>query len=224
MIPECLRMVAPAVGLHASLLPDYSGGAPLVWAMINGERQTGITLFQMSDGVDDGPIYGQVATEISASDTIATLYARIEGLGLLLLREYLPRIAQGGAKPHVQYEENRRVFPQRCPDDGVIDWGQSATKVYDFIRAQTKPYPGAFSFIHGRKVIIWSCIKLPEGRRSTSCPAGMIFYDEEIKKVLVYTGQNGAIELGDVTVDGDDMPAASFIDRYLNAKETAFDV
>jgi len=64
--------------MHASLLPDYSGGAPLVWAMINGEKRTGITLFQMGDGVDSGPIVGQAEEPILDNDTIETLYARIE--------------------------------------------------------------------------------------------------------------------------------------------------
>jgi len=78
MIPKAWRALAPAYGLHASLLPDYSGGAPLVWAMINGETKTGITLFQMDDGVDSGPIADQSKEPIHPTDTIATLYPRIE--------------------------------------------------------------------------------------------------------------------------------------------------
>lgn len=223
MIPKFLRDVAPAVGLHASLLPDYSGGAPLVWAMINGERQTGVTLFQMGDGVDNGPIYGQAATEISSQDTIATLYSRIENLGVSLLQEYLPKIARGVALPQVQDEKKRRVFPQRCPDDGLINWGQSATKVYNFIRAQTKPYPGAFSFIQGRKVIILSCDKLPEKSPPAEHSVGAISYDEESKRVLVFTGQNNVVGLGEVLVEGIEMSAATFLLEHLHVKKLVFD-
>ena len=111
MVPRRWRVLAPAFGLHASLLPDYSGGAPLVWAMIDGAKQTGITLFRMEDGVDDGPVLGQAATAILATDTIATLYARIEVLGLELLRRELPLLAQGCAILTPQDTAARRVFP-----------------------------------------------------------------------------------------------------------------
>lgn len=156
LLPRSLREIAPAVGLHASLLPDYSGGAPLVWAMINGETETGISLFQLADGVDSGPVYGQVREEIRAGDTIATLYARIEQRGLELLRTHLPRIARGEAVPWLQDESRRRVFPQRSPLDGRIAWDRDAGFIVRFIRAQTRPYPGAFTTLAGDPLTIWA--------------------------------------------------------------------
>lgn len=155
MIPRAWREVAPAYGLHASLLPDYSGGAPLVWAMINGEERTGITMFRMDDGVDSGPIVGQLAEPIHAHDTIATLYERIGERGLQLVRQCLPVIASGQPVLAVQDETRRRVFPQRGPEDGNIDWTKSAVEIDRFVRAQTRPYPGAFSSLGGQKWSIW---------------------------------------------------------------------
>jgi methionyl-tRNA formyltransferase len=155
MVPKNIRNIAPTAGLHASLLPDYSGGAPLVWAIINGEKKTGISLFIMDDGVDSGDIIGQVAERIFRSDTIATLYCRIEEKGIWLLKKYLPKIAKGSAAYTLQNENKRRVVPQRSPEDGLIDWNLSAKRIYDFVRAQTKPYPGAFTLIKGKKVSIW---------------------------------------------------------------------
>ena len=122
MIPKRWRELAPANGLHASLPPDYSGGAPLVWAMINGESRTGITLFQMDAGVDFGPIVGQKEEQILPSDTIATLYSRIEERGLELLQEVLPQLVHGTLKLKQQDENKRRIMPQRSPEDGLIDW------------------------------------------------------------------------------------------------------
>lgn len=156
MIPQDWLEYAPAYGLHASLLPDYSGGAPLVWAIINGENETGITLFKFADGVDNGPIVGQARTEIRDEDNIATLYARVEELGLELLEEYLPKLADGTAKLQLQDESKRRIFPQRGPEDGMIDWSWSARGIYNFVRAQTRPYPGAFTTWKGRLIKIWS--------------------------------------------------------------------
>lgn len=163
MVPKVLRDIAPAIGLHASLLPDYSGGAPLVWAMINGESRTGITLFQMDDGVDSGPIIGQAEEPILATDTIGSLYARIEGRGLELLERHLPALAAGTAELRTQDESARRVFPQRSPKDGWIDWNQDAKTIDRFIRAQTRPYPGAFTSLDdGRRLTIWSASPLEE--------------------------------------------------------------
>lgn len=156
LLPKSLRDVAPAVGLHASLLPDYCGGAPLVWAMINGETRTGITLFELADGVDDGDVYGQRSEAIRDDDTIATLYRRIEGHGIDLLGDVLPRIAAGDIAPRPQPIIGRRVFPQRSPEDGQICWNKSAAEIDRFVRAQTKPYPGAFTTLDGVRMTIWS--------------------------------------------------------------------
>ena len=155
MIPRRWRELAPAFGLHASLLPDYSGGAPLVWAMINGEEKTGITMFRMDDGVDTGLIAGQKPEFIFPDDTIATLYARIEGRGLELVREILPQYMNGTVNWITQDESRRRLMPQRTPEDGKIDWSWDCTKIDRFIRAQTKPYPGAFGILNDKKLHIW---------------------------------------------------------------------
>jgi methionyl-tRNA formyltransferase len=155
MVPRSWRKLAPAYGLHASLLPDYSGGAPLVWAMINGEAKTGITLFQMDDGVDSGPIAGQADEPIHPDDTIATLYARIEERGLELLRTTLPALAVGTLRLQPQNDLNREIMPQRSPADGRIDWTQDATAIDRFIRAQTRPYPGAFTTLDEERLTIW---------------------------------------------------------------------
>jgi len=155
MVPRAIRDIAPVVGMHGSLLPDYSGGAPLVWAIINGETKTGITLFQMDQGVDSGPVIGQTEVPILFEDTIATLYAKIEDAGLKLLLENLPEIENGTAVYTTQDESRRRIMPQRSPEDGVIDWSWTAERVYNFIRAQTRPYPGAFTWLGDNKLTLW---------------------------------------------------------------------
>jgi methionyl-tRNA formyltransferase len=156
MIPKTWRALAPAYGLHASLLPDYRGGAPLVWAMINGETKTGISLFQMGDGVDSGPIAAQAEEYIRNDDTIDSLYARIEERGLALLRDALPAMANGTLTLRSQDESKCRTLPQRSPEDGRIDWNQDCVVIDRFIRAQTRPYPGAFSTLNGNPIIIWA--------------------------------------------------------------------
>jgi len=155
MIPQTWLSRAPVFGLHASLLPDYCGWAPLVWAMINREAKTGITLFKMDGGVDSGPIVAQAEEKIRPDDTIETLYQRIEELGLKLLDEALPKISSGNLKLTPQPKQGRRVMPRRFPEDGLIDWQWESPYIDNWIRAQTRPYPGAFSDFQGSRLTIW---------------------------------------------------------------------
>jgi methionyl-tRNA formyltransferase len=157
MVPIIIRSIPPkgVVGIHASLLPKYRGGAPLVWAVINGEEEAGLSLFYFDDGVDTGDIIGQRYVPIKLNDSIASLYRRIEKEGLSLLDEMLPKLANGTAPRMPQKAEDEKVWPQRGPDDGKIDWRSSSISVYNFIRAQTKPYPGAYTFRKNEKLRIW---------------------------------------------------------------------
>ena len=215
MIPKSWRQLAPAYGLHASLLPNYSGGAPLVWAIINGETKTGITLFQMDDGVDSGPIAAQIEEYITPDDTIATLYARIEESGLSLLKEALPMLAHGTLLLKPQDKNKRRILPQRAPEDGLIDWNKDSISIDRFVRAQTRPYPGAFTIFKGKPLHIWRAQqtidmgesllpgyvhKLENGVYVVLCGAGAIIIEEityeqkiyhssEIHRILLGGGQ-----------------------------------
>ncbi|WLT31795.1 methionyl-tRNA formyltransferase [Geothrix sp. PMB-07] len=163
MIPKSMRDLAPlgCIGIHASLLPKYRGGAPLVWAMIQGERETGVSLFHFGEGVDNGDLILQKSFEIGEGDTIKEVLKSAEAASLDLLSEALPRIKEGTALRIVQREEEAFRMPQRSPEDGLIDWTWDSRRIRNFIRAQTRPYPGAFTFIEGRKVILWDAEVVP---------------------------------------------------------------
>jgi methionyl-tRNA formyltransferase len=158
LIPKSLRALAPlgCVGVHASLLPKYRGGAPLVWAMINGEREAGVSLFYLEDGVDDGDIIAQSSFPIEEQDSIREVLAKATAESVVLVGEMIPRLADGSAPRSPQDHSQATRVPQRSPEDGAIDWSWSATRLRDFIRAQTRPYPGAFTIIGGKRVTIWS--------------------------------------------------------------------
>lgn len=153
------------IGLHSSLLPKYRGGAPLVWQMINGEEFAGISLFyinSVTEGVDSGDIIGQRKVKIEENDTIGTLYQKVGENGIGLLKENIPLIARGCAPRKKQTElSDQDIFPQRSPADGEINWAKTSRQIYDFVRAQTKPYPGAFAYQNAKKVMIWSCEVIP---------------------------------------------------------------
>ncbi len=155
MVPEKVRNLAKygAWGIHASMLPDYAGGAPLVWAIIEGEKKTGVTLFRLANGVDDGDLIAQMPITIEDEDTIKEVYTKAIRCSKVMLAENLSNISSIEFRP--QDKSKIKVYPQRKPSDGEIDWNWDVVRIRNFIRAQSKPYPGAFTIINGKKVTIW---------------------------------------------------------------------
>ncbi len=163
LLPRVVRETAPlgCAGIHASLLPRYRGGAPIPWAIINGEKETGVSFFYLEEGVDSGDVIAQERIEIGDADTCASVYARAEEASARLLRRHLPLLAAGTAARVRQNETAASNYPQRKPEDGEIDWSWPVHRVYNFIRAQTKPYPGAFTYVDGRRLTIWTAQPAP---------------------------------------------------------------
>ena len=154
MIPKKIRDIATkgAWGIHASLLPQYAGGAPLVWAIIESQKKTGVTLFKIDSGVDDGDIIAQKGFPILKNDTIKEVYEKATKISIEILNKTLN---SKNIKFKPQDKSKIVVYPQRSPSDGLIDWSWNSKKIKDFIRAQTKPYPGAYTIINNKKIIIW---------------------------------------------------------------------
>lgn len=155
MVPKVIREIAAygAWGLHASMLPDYAGGAPVVWAMINQEKYTGISLFRLEDGVDDGPIIKQIRIEIEKDDYIEDVLKKVSHNSHIAIREALRAIPSVDFK--VQPKGLKKIWPQRSPSDGEISSELNSEQAVAFIKAQSRPYPGAYIFINGIKVSIW---------------------------------------------------------------------
>jgi len=155
MVPKRIRELAThgAWGIHASLLPDYAGGAPLVWAMIHGEERTGVTLFRLDNGVDDGDIIAQRSFVIGPKDTIRGVYAKATRASKSIL---LNALSDMNAVTYSPQDKSRiKRYPQRKPEDGEIDLSRPAEDLYNFIRAQSSPYPGAFvRTTDGKKLVI----------------------------------------------------------------------
>lgn len=155
MIPKSIRELAKlgSWGIHASLLPKYAGGAPLVWAIIEGEKKTGVSLFRMDDGVDDGDLIAQKAFPIEYEDTIKDVYYKATEASKNILQNILGNPKRVTFTP--QDKDKIEVYPQRSPKDGEINWDWNRERIYNFIRAQSRPYPGAWTIIGRKKVTIW---------------------------------------------------------------------
>lgn len=155
MIPKEVFMKVPCCVIHASMLPKYRGHSPVTWAIINGEEYTGVTLFYVNERVDAGDIIGQFRIAIDHDETTKTLYNKVQIMSYELLKYYLPTIADGTARITPQDESQATYVPARKPEDGLIDWTWDARRIDCFIRGQTKPYPGAYTIIEGKKITIW---------------------------------------------------------------------
>ena len=159
-------------GMHPTLLPRHRGRAPIPWAILAGLAKTGVTLFEITDPTaDSGPIVAQVEVPISADDTATTLYESLAEAHLELIRTCVPQIVAGTAQRTPQDSRRASSWGKRTPPDGIIDWETRAPYLYDWVRAQTRPYPGAFTWLDDDKVVIWRAV--PVGI-ADAAPAGTI--------------------------------------------------
>lgn len=144
------------IGFHASLLPRYRGRAPVNWAIIRGETETGNTMMYLDAGTDTGDVIDQRRVPIGPDDTCAAVYARVADAGAAMLVEHLPAIVNGTAPRRPQGPADGEVLRKRTPHMGVTDWSRSSRAVHDWIRALTEPYPGAFTVRAGQQVMLWA--------------------------------------------------------------------
>ena len=161
--PELLETAARGCfNLHGSLLPRYRGRGPVNWALIHGEKETGVSLHHMTAKPDDGDVVAQERVEIRDDDTALTLFGRMTEATGVLLDKALPGILEGTAPRTPQDESQASYFGGRKPADGEILWQQTSTQVRNLVRAVTVPYPGAFSHAGDRKCFIWEVSDLQE--------------------------------------------------------------
>ncbi len=155
IVPKKIRNLAKygACGIHASLLPRYAGWAPLVWAMINGEKETGVTFFKLDDSIDGGDIIAQEKFTIDYEDTIKEVYDKATKKSVDILLYSLNNIKN--IKFIKQDKTKIEIYEKRSPEDGEIDLSMPSEDLYNFIRAQSYPYPGAFiRTVDGKKLVI----------------------------------------------------------------------
>jgi len=135
-----------AINLHGSLLPKYRGAAPINWAIMNGEVETGLTMIQMVDEMDAGDILGQRATPIGQNEVAGELHDRLADLGVRLVTEIVSDIRLEEVQRRRQNETQVTLAPRLTKNEGCIDWDKPASDAYNHIRGVT-PWPGAFTFL-----------------------------------------------------------------------------
>ena len=196
-----------AINVHPSLLPKYRGAAPIQWAIIRGEKKTGVTTFCISCDVDRGDILLQRAVPIGEEETAGELHDRLKEVGADLLLESIDLMASGRARPRMQPSEGVSSAPKLSKEDGRIDWSKGAKEIRNWIRG-TNPLPGAFTFYEG------AMLKVHRAKR-TSCGAegvpGEILTADGREGITVATGC-GALALIEVQPGGKRrMTSAEFV-------------
>ncbi|MDD2911905.1 MAG: methionyl-tRNA formyltransferase [Candidatus Bipolaricaulis anaerobius] len=184
-----------AVNIHASLLPRYRGAAPVAWAIIRGERETGVTTFVLDEGMDTGPLLLQRAVVIGPDETAGELEARLAGVGADLIVESLDGMARGEVVPRPQPEEGT-LAPKLHKEDGRIRWEWEARRVHDLVRG-TNPWPGAHTTLRDKLVKVHRTRVVDEG--AAEAPGGTILPRRD--RLLVAAG-HGVVEVLEIQPAG----------------------
>jgi len=173
-----------AVNVHASLLPRYRGAAPIAWAILKGEKVTGVTTMVMDAGMDTGDILFQAEVPINEEDTCQTLHDRLASLGAGLLIETLEKMKEGNIRPIPQDHSKATFAPPLKKEDGYIDWKKEAGEIDRQVRA-FDPWPGAFTKWNDRLLRIYKGgirERAPTGKAGTVVWVGSDFIEVETEK------------------------------------------
>lgn len=215
MLPEVVWAM-PRLGtfnLHASLLPQYRGAAPINWAIINGEKETGVTTFFLDKEIDTGKIIDSRRIEIEETDTAGTLHDRMMGVGADLVCDTVDQILAETVKPVAQdtlHDADLKPAPKIFKETCRIDWQQPLEKVYDFVRGLS-PYPAAWTELHHAKGV--TVIKIYDTHKDFCTPTEPIgSLVTEGRKVIKVALKDGYLHLDSLQIAGKKrMTAADFL-------------
>lgn len=202
MLPEIVWNMPPmgTINLHGSLLPQYRGAAPINWAIINGEKETGVTTFKLQHEIDTGNILLQEKIIITEIETAGTLHDKMKDIGAGLLLKTINELEKGSLKEVAQSIDHSpfaihhapKIFTETCE----INWNKDTEAVYNLIRGLS-PYPTAFTFLQGKKLKIFSTEKVADGSVKE---AGKIITDH--KSFLKFSTTDGYISLKEIQLEG----------------------
>ena len=178
IIPKNILRI-PSVGClgsHPSVLPSNRGRHPIVWSLVKGQNKGGVTFFWLDEGVDSGNIWAQKEFEMTTEDDAGSVYARVKEVAAEILEENIPFLENGVVKRMKQDHTKANYLPKRGEKDGKIDWAASSDKIYNLIRALTKPYVGAHSFLGGKRFQVWKARILKQQGEAPASAAGVVIW------------------------------------------------
>jgi len=195
-----------AFNMHGSLLPKYRGRAPVNWAIIHGETETGATLHYMADKPDTGDIVAQTAVPILPDDVAGDVFVKVTVAAEMTLDRALPPLLAGTAPRMPQDPAKASYFGGRKPEDGVIDWSKSAIAIHNLVRAVAPPYPGARTLIDGHPARLLRTRVLDAAAPAGIAPA----FDVADGRITVGCGGGGILQVLELEIDGAIVGAGAF--------------
>lgn len=199
-----------ALNMHGSLLPKYRGRVPINWAVINGETETGATLHYMTEKPDAGDIVDQQAVPILPDDTAFDVFDKVTAAAALVLDRSLPALIAGNAPRRPQDLARGSYFGGRQPEDGRIDWRQTASTVHNLVRGVAPPYPGAFTELAGATLKILRT-RVEPGRRTWGDPPGIYAYQDACFAVCA---DDSVLRILEMEYQGKAFTARDFLARF----------
>ncbi len=197
------------VNVHGSLLPRWRGAAPMQYALMAGDDETGVTTMQMDAGLDTGDILLQASCSLADVENWGTLEPRLASLGASLLTETLTLLAQGNCPRRAQEARGVTLAPSLAPDAGLLAWSRPARELHNLVRGVT-PRPGAYTFWQGKRLKVWltaPAVSEIEGESQQTTEAGVV-QNVSAQGIMVATG-SGALRLVDVQPEGRTRMAAA---------------
>lgn len=202
------------LGFHYSPLPRYRGNAPLVWQIIDGQGEIGVSFFELTAEMDAGRLVDRQTAPLGPEETIADALAKADALAAHMLEALAPAWIAGTLHLSPQPDEEPSYCGLRLPEDGEIDWRWEGSRIHDFIRAQTRPYPGAFTSLpDGRRLRVWRSQR--EDRRFMGARGAVV---ETGKEHVVVAAGAGAVRLIEVEVEGEAAAPAAHVLRSLRTR------
>jgi methionyl-tRNA formyltransferase len=200
LIPPWMIDLPPlgCINLHASLLPKYRGAAPVAWALIRGERITGVTAMKIDAGLDTGDILLARETEIREDDTTETLFARLSGMGAELMVETLERLERGEMVPQPQDDTQATLAPRLKKEDGRIDWSLTAEEIARRVRG-LQPWPGAYTTFRGKNLRLWAAVPA-KAEPPRALEPGTVLASGD--RLLATCGHGTALEVRELQLEG----------------------
>ncbi len=185
------------INVHASLLPELRGGAPIHYALIQGKKKTGITIMYMVEKLDAGDILTQAEVEITEEDNVGTLHSKLSEAGSVLLSETLPKLLEGKLTSIPQNNDEATFAYNIKRDQERIDWSKTGEEVYNHIRG-LNPWPVAFTTLEGQTLKVWQSVKVTGGKNELP---GTIIKNES-DGITVSTGNETAIKIKELQPAG----------------------
>lgn len=199
---ELLHLVRGGfIGIHYSALPRYRGFAPVVWSIINGEKKVGFSVFSFDEGMDTGVVWYQEELEIQDDEYIEDVLSKLDERVCSFFDSSFLDILNGEISPKAQDTHEISYGAKRTKEDGRIDWALPAEKIKNFIRAQSRPYPGAFTLYNDMKITIWRASIYPY--KVYGMPGQIVFVDKKNDVVIVVCGDSRGICIEDYECESD---------------------